>query len=231
MNPAIESDESLVARVRAGESEPYGELIQRYEPKLGRYIRKFVPNQAAQEDVLQDVFIKAYRNLNGFDLDRRFSPWLYRIAHNEALNHIKKFKREPLIIDEHEWEVADERLDLTREMDHAFTRESVAEALSQLKPKYREPLVLFYFEERTYEEIAEILRLPRNTVGTLISRAKNQLKDILQAPVWANNTQTFNKKLWPISTVGELSCARVLCLWLNGLAWAVQSCYLCSWQY
>ncbi len=183
MNPTAESDESLVARVRAGESEPYGELIQRYEGKLGRYIRKFVPNQAEQEDVLQDVFIKAYRNLNGFDVERRFSPWLYRIAHNEALNHIKKHKREPLIIDEHEWEVADERLDLSREMDHTFTRETMAAALGQLKSKYREPLVLFYFEERTYEEISEILRLPRNTVGTLISRAKSQLKSLLQPPV------------------------------------------------
>lgn len=170
-------------RVRAGESEPYGELIRRYEGKLARYVRKFVPNQAEQEDVIQDVFIKAYRNLNGFDTERRFSPWLYRIAHNEALNHIKKHKREPLIIDEHEWEIADERLDLRREMDHTFSRETVAIALGQLKPKYREPLVLFYFEERTYEEISEILRLPRNTVGTLISRAKNQLKSFLSPSV------------------------------------------------
>lgn len=179
MNHPTESDESLVTRVRAGESEPYGELIRRYESKLARYVRKFVPNVAEQEDVIQDVFIKAYRNLNGFDTERRFSPWLYRIAHNEALNHIKKHKREPLIIDEHEWEIADERLDLRREMDHTFSRETVAAALGQLKPKYREPLVLFYFEERTYEEISEILRLPRNTVGTLISRAKSQLKSLL----------------------------------------------------
>ena len=58
MMPPTESDESLVVRVRAGESEPYGELIRRYEGKLGRYIRKFVPNLAEQEDVIQDVFIR-----------------------------------------------------------------------------------------------------------------------------------------------------------------------------
>ena len=68
-------------------------------------------------------------------------------------------------------------------MDHTFSRETVAAALGLLKPKYREPLVLFYFEERTYEEISEILRLPRNTVGTLISRAKTQLKSLLLPPV------------------------------------------------
>ena len=59
MTSTTESDESLVVRVCAGESEPYGELIRRYEDKLMRYIRKFVPNQAEQEDVLQDVFVKA----------------------------------------------------------------------------------------------------------------------------------------------------------------------------
>lgn len=174
-----ETDEAIIARVRESSPELYGEIIRRYQPKLTRYIRRFTSDVAAQEDILQDVFIKAYKNLYAFDIERSFSSWIYRIAHNEAINFVKKAHREPLFIDEKEWEVADERLDIgsTMEKEHAVLE--MRNALNKIKKKYRQPLILFFFEDKSYEEISDILRLPRSTVGTLISRGKTQLKEIL----------------------------------------------------
>lgn len=174
------TDEQLVVAVRERDKELYSEIIHRYQTKLSHYLRKFMRNSDELEDVLQEVFIKAYRNLFDFQTDKRFSPWIYRIAHNEALNHLKKYRREVMSLDQEEWEAIDESIDLKNEIDGKFLKQRIEEGLSMLKIKYREPLVLYFFEQRTYEEIGDILRLPRNTVGSLISRGKKILKEYLE---------------------------------------------------
>lgn len=173
------TDEQLVAAVRENNKELYGEIIRRYQTKLTHYLRKFIRNADELEDVLQDVFIKTYRNLHGFNINRRFSPWIYRIAHNEALNHIKKYKKETISLDEWEWEIMDEKIDIKDNVDFKLVKAELEQELSTMKDKYREPLILYFFEQRSYEEISDILRIPRNTVGTLIMRGKNILKQLL----------------------------------------------------
>ena len=174
------SDEELVVVVREKDKEAYGEIIRRYETRLTHYLRKFINHSAELEDVLQEVFIKTFRNLYAFNTKQKFSSWIFRIAHNEAINNIKKRKKEQLILDENEWEVVDEKIDLTKNIDRGFAREKITTAIMQLKEKYREPLILFFFEEKTYEEIGDILKIPINTVGTLIARGKKNLKEILE---------------------------------------------------
>jgi RNA polymerase sigma-70 factor (ECF subfamily) len=173
------TDEQLAVIVRTQNKELYSELIERYSMKLGHYLRKFIHSADELEDVLQNVFIKAYRNLNAFDADKRFSPWIYRIAHNEALNFLKKYRRESVRIDETEMEIIDHDADVKSEVDAILDREKIERAFSLLKFKYREPLVLFFFENKTYEEIGDILHLPKSTVGTLIKRGKEKLKELL----------------------------------------------------
>ena len=141
-----QSDEVVIALVRNNRSDLYGEIIRRYQEKLARYIRRFTTNEAIGEDILQEVFIKAYRNLHDFDVSRSFSSWIYRITHNEAINHVKKAQREPLVLDEWEWEVADERLELGLLIDKKEAAGQVRNALQKLKEKYREPLVLFFLK-------------------------------------------------------------------------------------
>lgn len=170
------TDEQLVVVVREDDKEAYGEIVQRYQTKLAHYLGKFINHSAELEDVLQEVFIKAFRNLYSFDTKQKFSSWIFRIAHNEAINNIKKRKNEKLILDEHEWEVVDEKIDLSREVDRKISREQIAVALGKLKEKYREPIILFFFEEKSYEEISDILKIPTSTVGTLISRGKKELQ-------------------------------------------------------
>jgi len=90
------TDEELVRLVLKNKTEVFDVLARRYEKKLLRYGRKFLYNYENIEDVVQSVFIKAYINIKSFNSSRKFSPWIYRIAHNEFINIIKKKKREPL---------------------------------------------------------------------------------------------------------------------------------------
>lgn len=173
------SDEQIVVKVRSENKELYSEIIHRYQGKLSHYLRKFIHDKDELEDVLQAVFIKTYENLYGFDEQRKFSSWIYRIAHNEAVNHIKKYSRISVSVDELEPLLKDEKVDLPQGVDNELLRQKVEEALSHMKDKYREALILFFFEQKTYEEMSEILRIPMNTVGTLISRGKKQLQEYL----------------------------------------------------
>lgn len=174
------TDEQLAVVVRESDKEAYGEIVRRYQTKLAHYLRKFINHSAELEDVLQDVFIKAFRNLNSFNAEQKFSSWIFRVAHNEAINNIKKRKNEKLILDEGEWEIVDTKIDLGKEIDHTITQKQMSDALAGLKDKYREPIILFYFEEKSYEEISDILKIPTSTVGTLISRGKRSLKELVK---------------------------------------------------
>jgi RNA polymerase sigma-70 factor (ECF subfamily) len=174
------SDEEIVKIVREKDQELYGEIIRRLEAKLTRYVRRFINDTDEAQDVLQEVFIKAFRNLYSFDLKRKFSSWIYRIAHNEALNHLKKNSGRVISLSEQEYRIIDEKLDLKKEIETAADHVQINNALEKLKEKYREPLILYFFEDKSYEEIGDILHLPTSTVGTLIARGKKQLKEILE---------------------------------------------------
>lgn len=174
------SDEQIVEVVLKEDKEMYVEIIKRYEKKLAHYLRKFISDQDEIEDTLQVVFIKAYKNLYGFDLHRKFSSWIYRIAHNEAVNHLKTKKGSKICLDNIEYKLIDEKVDLNKGIDRIFLKKDVEKAISDLKAKYREPLLLFFFESKSYEEISEILKIPKSTVGTLILRGKRIIKQSLK---------------------------------------------------
>jgi RNA polymerase sigma-70 factor (ECF subfamily) len=142
-------------------------------------LRKFVHDADELEDVLQDVFIKTYKNLYDFNVNKKFSSWIYRIAHNEAVNYIKKHRKEAFSLDAKELEIIDEKIDVKKEFDAQLLKNKIGKSLSLMKEKYREPLLLYYFEEKSYEEISDIMRIPRSTVGILIMRGKNILKEFL----------------------------------------------------
>ena len=90
------TDEEIAKRVQSGDVEAFAQLVERYEKKITRYARKFLSHPDDIKDVVQDVFVKAYINVKSFDVKRRFSPWIYRIAHNEFVNALKKRKSEKL---------------------------------------------------------------------------------------------------------------------------------------
>ena len=173
------SDEQIIEIVREENQNLYAEIIKRYEAKLTRYLRRFVYDSDELSDVIQDVFIKTYQNLHDFDIDKKFSSWIYRIAHNEAVNHIKKNKNK-ISLDEKEMDIFDEKMDLKKNIDRRLLTTQISNALQKIKKGYREALILFYLEEKTYDEVSDIMHVPINTVGTLISRGKQALKKQLE---------------------------------------------------
>ncbi|MFH0828585.1 MAG: RNA polymerase sigma factor [Candidatus Kerfeldbacteria bacterium] len=174
------NDEALVAQVLDGEVEIFGILVRRYEQKLRRYGRRFMAGREDIEDIVQEVFLKAYENLRSFDIKRRFSPWIYRIAHNTFINEMRRASRHPTITLDTDILFPHKSMPSPAD-DHerTETKEMMQRGLDQLDFKYREPLILFYFEEMSYAAIAEVLRIPVSTVGVRISRARVALKRIL----------------------------------------------------
>ena len=182
------SDEQLV-QLSLKDQDSFYYLIERYEPKILRYIKRITNiSPEESEDLLQEIFIKVYRNLNRFNRKLKFSSWVYRIAHNEIINQYRKKKSYSATIDSFaENDDTDylsgfigEALDIDNDYISRENAEKVRAALAKLPDKYREVLILRYFEDQSYREISDILRKPAGTVATLINRAKSKFRKIAQ---------------------------------------------------
>ena len=178
------TDEQIAAQVLRV-PEMFGFLIDRYEKKLDRYIlRKTSLDYDLRQDILQEVFLKSYQNIASFDPKLSFNSWIYRICHNTIINDWKKNKRyrEGVSFDS---EASDYLLNLfseestVHEVDVQYDSKRLGAALDSLKGKYRDIVILRYAEELSYDEIADVLKLPPGTVATNLSRAKKKLRTLL----------------------------------------------------
>lgn len=170
-----EDDALVIQKVLQGDVEAYGEIMKRYETKLERYVVFLIHDPTMSRDVVQETFIKAYRNLQSFDDTYKFSSWVYRIAHNEAMNAIKRRRHstdyDVMKLPDKQYERGlGELLDATMRSAH------VHHCVRQLRPKYRDVVQLAYFEHLSYKDIGDILHIPTSTVGVWLSRAKKQLQ-------------------------------------------------------
>ncbi len=178
------SDQELVAETLK-DRNVFALLVGRYEIRLRRYIARLGSNDPeVVKDILQESFIKVYVNLNDYDPSLSFSAWLYRIVHNETINHFRKQKNRPRTIEKEEdlelfEKIADE-LDIEEQVDRARTEANIQKALGGLEEHYRDVLILRFFEEKSYDEISDILKIPSGTVATYVSRAKAKLRDVLK---------------------------------------------------
>ncbi len=171
------ADEDLVKAIVSGQKKLFYHLVTRYEAKLKRYILTITNRRNEVEDILQNVFLKAYKNLPIFNNSLKFSSWIYRIAHNESINligssFIQKFVSMP------EWFDVGRIDGIEEEIDDEQMKRKLKGCVEQLDIKYKDPLVLFYYEEKSYEEISDILRISVRNVGVLIHRGKLKIKKI-----------------------------------------------------
>jgi len=180
------NDVGLV-RLSLQDKEAFYYLVRRYENKLMRYIKRLTNIRDEEaEDILQDIFIKVYRNLNGFDQNLSFSSWIYRIAHNEIINYYHRNKRrlKSTVSEESGEELNSLTEIITDDPDsheQLIAREKeikIRQILDKLPEKYREALILFFLEEMSYNEISDVLRKPPGTIATLINRGKKKFKKI-----------------------------------------------------
>lgn len=179
------NDNEIIAVIQKRDIEAYRELFFRYHKKLFTYVFHLVGNRDEIDDILQNVFSKTYNSIGNFDTNRKFSSWIYRIAHNETINFLKRKSKRYTV----SWEdisTSKDKLDTSTSDEQPeekwaqqeITRE-VTEALKKLPAKYQQVLKLRYFQEYSYEDIGEMLGKPVNTIGTLINRAKKKLLEVV----------------------------------------------------
>lgn len=185
MTGVADMTDADIVRETLLDKEYFAVLMGRYEEKLRRYVRRIgVRNAEDQDDLLQDIFIKTYKNLNAYDQDLPFSSWVYRIAHNEA---VSLFRRRSVRPEGSQVDDGDEIVqtiaakdDLMREVIERHDGHLLMQALEKIDDKYRDVIVLRYFEGKEYEEIADILTMPIGSVATRIHRAKGHLRALLE---------------------------------------------------
>jgi len=169
-------EQKCIAQILKGNSDSYRELVDRYQTGLIIHCENILKNRHDGEDVAQEAFIKAYKNLHNFSKDKaQFSTWLYRIATNLCIDLLRKNKRQVRIKD------IETKLEATlpthiQDEEIAHIRKVVLELEP---PKYAEIIKAYFWEGKSYQQIAELYDTSTNTVGTWMSRAKLQLKEKL----------------------------------------------------
>jgi RNA polymerase sigma-70 factor (ECF subfamily) len=153
--------------------------MRRYESKLTRYAIYLIHDEALAQDIVQETFIKTYRNLRSYNNKYKFSSWIYRIAHNESINAVKHEKQHSSVDVE---TIGDESYEPTtvKEIDLAIMKSDVKACLDGIDIKYREVLLLQYYENMKYGDISDVLHVPVSTVGVWALRAKAQLQRVCQ---------------------------------------------------
>ncbi|HUG42119.1 MAG TPA: sigma-70 family RNA polymerase sigma factor [Longimicrobiales bacterium] len=192
MDYAQLSDQDVIRHAREGRESAFRELIRRYERPLFSIIYRMVRDRELAEDLAQDTFIKVLNALDRYDPSYKFSSWIFKIAHNTTVDHIRKKTPETLSLDGSPHARTQEQAEATsfaavdtaeNPEQYTSSREvggEIEAALQDVRPEYREAIMLWHVEGRPYEEIARIMDLPLGTVKTYIHRGRNELRKRLE---------------------------------------------------
>jgi RNA polymerase sigma-70 factor, ECF subfamily len=180
-------DEDLMEHFQQGTVEAFDILVGRYRDPLTHYVFRFVSDQRECEDLLQETFLRVYRNRHSYRRIAKFSTWLYTIAGNLARSEYRKRKRRRVFSlqsvnrdeEEYEVEIPDEQFLPDRHAESALQDRIVQGALKQIPEEFREVVVLRDVQQLAYEEIAEITGLPMGTVKSRINRGRTKLQNLL----------------------------------------------------
>lgn len=187
MNYSRYSDEQLVAKFLRGDKESFVELVSRYSKPIYNLAYRFTGDIDDANDLVQEVFTRAYKSLPKSKIDLPFRPWIYKIATNLCINWAKKKK--PVSFSQLEGDdlqesilkqIPDEKPPPSELFDQRNLQEILQKAILKLPIKYQSVVILRYAQELTFEEIANILELPLGTVKTHFFRAKKLLKFLLK---------------------------------------------------
>lgn len=174
----------LVKRILAGEKQLFAQLIEPYQKSIYNLAYRMVGNREDALDLTQETFLRAFRGLHTYNVDRPFAPWLYRIGTNLCIDHGKKRKLKTvsfILVDDNgeemERSIADAGNEPGVQVVLKEEERELCKALLELPEKYRIPLILRHIHNYTYEEIGEVMEIPPGTVKTWIFRGRNQLKE------------------------------------------------------
>jgi RNA polymerase sigma-70 factor (ECF subfamily) len=178
------SDQDLVTKT-INNKQAFAAIVDRYEAPLLRYISRLGCRDGdAAQDLLQEIFVKTFLHLNDYDHSLQFSSWIYRIAHNETVSYFRKERSRPGVLTREEdfflFENIADDVCLADQINQRHSLLEIQAALGRLEIRYRDVIILKYFEEKSYEEISDILQIPQGTVATLVNRAKKKMKIYLE---------------------------------------------------
>jgi RNA polymerase sigma-70 factor (ECF subfamily) len=169
-----------IERAKKGDLFAFEEIVSEYEKPLWNYLVRLAGSRDDAEDLLQDTFVKVFKHLGSMDSKRNIKSWIYTIATNTAYDFLRKKKREGKVeLDEEHETNPDSSAYYSVTVEDNLERKDVAAAIDRLDELYRGPIVLYYKDGFSYEEIADMLSIPINTLKTRLSRAKKQLATIL----------------------------------------------------
>ena len=170
------TDLELVVRAKKGDTEAFSALVQRHQRMVFNLAYRFLRDVTLAEDMAQEAFLKAYRLLDGFRGDCNFSTWMYRVTASVCLTEINRRKRRQEI----ELQPTHERQPPARAVDTSDLPDIIRRYVGMLPGRYASIVTLYYLKEISYDEIAQIMRIPMGTLKTWMHRARNQLKTIVE---------------------------------------------------
>ena len=185
------SDPAVVAEARKGSEAAYRELLTRYERPVFSLIFRMVRDRETAEDLAQETFIKVLNNLDRYSPEFKFSSWLFKIANNLTIDHLRRRRVDTISIEGAPDAVTAESARATsiavasgtesplEELESRELGTAIERAIGKLRPEYRACIMLRHVEDKSYEEIAEIVKLPLGTVKTYIHRARHELRTAL----------------------------------------------------
>lgn len=168
-------DEAIIQMILQGNKKAYAILIERYRHFVFTLVKRMASNHEDAEEITQDVFVKAFHSLAGYGGTSKFSTWLYSIARNTALSHIRKQKLVPTSDDE--LKISD--ISTVQALDKKNKKALIHSAINQLEPSEAQVLTLFYLHEQTIDEIAMVLDITKSNVKVKLYRSRKKLKELL----------------------------------------------------
>jgi RNA polymerase sigma-70 factor (ECF subfamily) len=177
-------DRELAIRAQRGDAEAYGDLVQAYQNSVFNVCNRLLGERREAEELTQETFIRAYQRLKLFDPGRPFGPWIRRVAANLCLNHLQTRPEEGDPLDDERDEAISEELgNPESRRERAEINETVRKALMTLPLRYRAVVELRHFEELSYAEIGEALKIPLSDVKSYLFRARRMLAERLKTDV------------------------------------------------
>ncbi|HKS10456.1 MAG TPA: sigma-70 family RNA polymerase sigma factor [Pyrinomonadaceae bacterium] len=179
---SIVSDRELVAIAVEGFDGSFEELVRRYQRPISAYVYRMVGNYESALDLTQEIFIKVYNSLNRYRAEFKFSTWIYKIAHNAAVDHLRRTatREQPLVVgpegDSFDLPLESARLSPEQESERKERRGEIEAVVRALPANYRELIILRHSQDLSYEEIVEVTGLPLGTVKNRLFRAREMMR-------------------------------------------------------
>lgn len=179
------TDAELIIKAIAGREDGFEELVRRYQRPITSYVYRMLGNYDASLDVTQEIFIKVYNSMARYSSEYKFSTWLYKIAHNAAIDYLRRNSVNQQSLETEnkdgsfEIQIESKRLSPEQERERSEWRSEIETVVKCLPQGYRELILLRHSQDLSYDEIAEITNLPLGTVKNRLFRAREMMRDML----------------------------------------------------